>query len=82
MSNFFYKGWGFDKLYDFVFVKPIVWLAEIDKNDFVDSLNKSLASLALYFNSLLSFTQNGKLRWYVMAFAIGIVFILTIIFNL
>lgn len=82
LSNFFYKGWGFDKLYDFVFVRPIVWLAEIDKNDFVDSLNKTLASLALYFNSLLSFTQNGKLRWYLMAFAIGIVFMLTIIFNL
>jgi len=31
LNKFFEKGWGFDKLYDTIFVKPIVWLSVIDK---------------------------------------------------
>lgn len=82
LSNFFYQGWDFDRLYDILFVKPLVWLAEIDKNDFIDIFNSAIARITLWFSSLLSLTQNGKLRWYVMGFAIGIVFILTILMNL
>jgi NADH-quinone oxidoreductase subunit L len=63
-------------------VKPIVWLAEIDKNDFIDGINAFIARSVLLFTRVLSLTQNGKLRWYVMGFAIGIVFILTILMNL
>ena len=77
INKFFEKGWGFDKLYDTLFVKPVVWLSVIDKNDFFDLWNKGLSRLALLFNRLLGITQNGKMRWYLLSFAIGIVIILT-----
>jgi len=77
INKFFEKGWGFDKLYDTLFVNPVVWLSVIDKNDFFDWWNIGIARLALMFNSLLSYAQNGKLRWYLMSFAIGIALILT-----
>lgn len=77
LNKFFENGWGFDKLYDLLLVRPIVWLSEIDKDDFFDWLNISIARLALLSNRLLSITQNGKLRWYLMSFAIGIALILT-----
>jgi NADH-quinone oxidoreductase subunit L len=82
LSNFFYKGWAFDWIYDRLFVMPVVWLSEIDKNDFIDLWSKGVAAFASYINSLLSFTQNGKLRWYAMALAIGIVLIITIMLKL
>lgn len=78
IHHFFYKGWGFDKLYDTLFVRPIVWLSEIDKNDFIDLINKGIGRITLILNDTLSITQNGKLRWYVMALAFGIVFIFTL----
>ena len=77
LNKFFEKGWGFDKLYDTLFVKPIVWLSVIDKDDFFDWLNIGISRLALLTNHLLSNSQNGKLRWYLMSFAIGIALILT-----
>lgn len=77
LIKFFEKGWGFDKLYDFLFVKPAVWLSEIDKDDIFDWLNIGISRLAILSNRLLSFTQNGKLRWYLMSFTIGIALILT-----
>ena len=77
LNKFFEKGWGFDKLYDALIVRPVVWLSVVDKNDFFDLWNKGLSSLALFFNRLLSVTENGKLRWYLLSFAIGIAIILT-----
>lgn len=77
LNRFFEKGWGFDKLYDTLIVRPIVWLSVVDKNDFFDLWNKGLSDLALLFNRLLSVTQNGKLRWYLLSFVIGIAIILT-----
>jgi NADH-quinone oxidoreductase subunit L len=82
LNNFFYKGWGFDWLYDKVFVRPIVWLSEIDKKDFIDSFYSFIAAGTGYFNLLLSKTQNGKLRWYLMVLTVGIVLLLTIMLNL
>ena len=81
VNKFFEKGWGFDKLYNSLFVKPIVWLSVIDKNDFFDLWNIGLARLALFFNRTLSITQNGKIRWYLLSFVIGIAIILTYILS-
>ena len=77
INKFFEKGWGFDKLYDSLFVKPIVWLSVIDKNDFFDLWNMGLSRLALLLNRLLSITQNGKMRWYLISFVLGIAVLLT-----
>src|SRR5664279_749280 len=81
INKFFEKGWGFDKLYDVLFVKPVVWLSVIDKNDFIDYWNKWLSGLALSANRVLSITQNGKIRWYLLSFAIGIAIILTFMLS-
>jgi NADH-quinone oxidoreductase subunit L len=81
INRFLEKGWGFDKLYDTLFVKPAVWLSEKDKNDLFDWWNIGLSKLALFFNHLLSIVQNGKLRWYLMAIVIGLAVILTYILG-
>ena len=77
LNKFFEKGWGFDKLYDTLIVRPIVWLSVIDKADFFNWWSVGLSKLALLTNQLLGVTQNGKLRWYLMSFVIGIALILT-----
>jgi NADH-quinone oxidoreductase subunit L len=81
INQFFNSGFGFDNLYDTLIVKPIVWLADIDKKDFFDQLNISISRLALMGNRVVSMTENGKLRWYILSFAIGIAIILTLMMN-
>ena len=81
LNHFFETGFGFDKVYDRIIVNPIVWLAEIDKKDIFDYLNVSIARLALLGNRVISLTENGKLRWYILSFAIGIALILTFMIN-
>lgn len=77
LNKFFERGWGFDKVYETLLVRPVVWLSVIDKDDLFDWWNIGLSRLVLLTNRFLSITQNGKLRWYIMSFAIGIALILT-----
>jgi NADH-quinone oxidoreductase subunit L len=76
VRNFFYKGWGFDDLYDTVFVRPFYFLTRINKGDVFDLLNKSIAATGERMNQWFSFSQNGSLRWYVVGVLIGIIFVL------
>ena len=78
-KNFLYSGWGFDRLYDWLFVTPLVRIAQINKSDLLDLIYSGLARLAVKLNAILGLTQNGRLRWYAMGFAIGAVITLTIV---
>jgi NADH-quinone oxidoreductase subunit L len=78
LYNFFLSGWRFDKLYDTVFVRPIVYLSNLNKNDIVDKFYQGITLLTAQIYRGLSFTQSGSLRWYVMGLVIGAICILTI----
>jgi NADH-quinone oxidoreductase subunit L len=77
IKRFLYSGFGFDRLYDRVFVRPVVWMSEIDKKDFIDEIYNFLARVAESIHYLFSRTQSGKLRWYILVLTIGIVIMLT-----
>ena len=79
LQQFFFEGWGFDWMYNTLIVIPIVLLSTIDKKDFIDYFYKGLASLAKGLNSILSASQNGKVRWYAMILVLGAIITLTII---
>jgi NADH-quinone oxidoreductase subunit L len=73
-----FTGWGFDALYDTLFVRPFVFLSKVNKSDVVDQLYKGIVSLANTLNELFARTQSGILRWYVMSMVIGAILILTL----
>jgi NADH-quinone oxidoreductase subunit L len=78
IRNFFFNGWGFDQLYETVFVKPFVFITRINKADVFDKLYNGIAKANQTLNRLLSVSQNGSLRWYIAGVLIGILFILTL----
>jgi NADH-quinone oxidoreductase subunit L len=78
LYDFWFNGWGFDWLYDKVFVIPAVWIAQINKNDFVDKIYSGIAWLTGLGNHSLSLTQTGKLRWYAMGIVLGAIITITI----
>lgn len=78
LHRFWFSGWGFDKLYDTLLVRPFVFLATINKNDVIDSFYTALTALARSFNRGLAQTQNGILRWYMMGIVAGALLIITL----
>ncbi len=79
IANFLFHGWGFDRIYDIVFVKPVVWIAEIDKHDFIDYFYNFIAWFTGVGHQILKQTQNGKLRWYAMGLVIGAILTISIV---
>ena len=78
LYQFLFSGWGFDLLYNALFVIPITYISNINKNDVVDQLYKGISFISFKLNKSLSYTQSGSLRWYAMGLLLGAIIILTI----
>ncbi|HTF99968.1 MAG TPA: NADH-quinone oxidoreductase subunit L [Nitrospirota bacterium] len=77
--KFWLAGGDFDALYNRLFVRPFVRLAEMSKRDFIDSGYTGIADLSSAANHLLSRTQTGNIRWYAMGIALGAAVFLAIV---
>ncbi|HEX2976295.1 MAG TPA: NADH-quinone oxidoreductase subunit L [Bacteroidales bacterium] len=82
IMKFFRRGWGFDTLYDTLLVRPYRWLSGINKHDFINSFNYGIENTAIFFSSLFTLAQNGKIRWYVLFLTLGVVVILAFMIAL
>ena len=71
VEQFWYEGWGFDRLYAMLFVRPFVWLATVNRADVIDRAYRGLAATATASHGLLRATQTGRLRWYAASIALG-----------
>jgi NADH-quinone oxidoreductase subunit L len=71
LDRFWFGGWGFDWLYNKLFVTPYIWLARTNKDDFIDSIYDGIAKLNEVFYRALSRTETGKVRWYMTGIALG-----------
>jgi NADH-quinone oxidoreductase subunit L len=73
LHRWWFADWGFDWVYQELFVGPYIVLARINRSDFVDLFYRGLALISRVINGLLSSTVNGNVRWYVAALAGGAV---------
>lgn len=78
LYRFWFSGWAFDALYDRLLVRPFVYIASINKSDITDKLYTGLAAITGEMYKLLSKTQSGSLRWYIMGLVVGAILILGI----
>ncbi len=76
LRRFWLSGWGFDRLYDRLLVRPFAAAARINRDDVVDSFYDGLASLARILHEGMRLTQTGRVRLYAAAIAAGTVVLL------
>jgi NADH-quinone oxidoreductase subunit L len=77
LHHLWHSGWGFDAVYNMLFVRPFVAIASLNKDDVVDKVYGGIVSLAEFIHRLLARFQNGILRWYIMGIVAGAILILT-----
>ncbi|WP_340675762.1 NADH-quinone oxidoreductase subunit L [Paraperlucidibaca sp.] len=78
LTPLWFSAWGFDWLYDRVFVRPFMTLVRWLKNDPVDAGMNAVPWLSQAGNRVLSRTENGQIRWYAASFALGALAILSV----
>lgn len=81
LHRFWSAGWGFDWLYDRVIVRPFLWIARVNKDDFIDLVYGGTAWYSEQAHRLLSFTQSGNLRWYAAMLAFGAVVFIALVVS-
>ncbi|MGL5761785.1 MAG: NADH-quinone oxidoreductase subunit L [Plesiomonas shigelloides] len=72
-------AWGFDWLYDKVFVQPYLWLTRSLGGDPFNRTLNIVASAVRQANRLVVFTETGQLRWYATSVGFGALFILALL---
>lgn len=78
VHRFWFLGWGWDALYDTLFVRPYQWLARVNSRDPVDLVYVAIAWLARIANWTLSLSQTGNLRWYAGGIALGAIILVAL----
>ncbi len=78
LHKFWFAGWGFDGLYRRLLITPYVWLAAVNKRDVVDTAAGLLVTLSEAGNLLLTRSQSGSLRWYILSVVGGTVLLITL----
>jgi NADH-quinone oxidoreductase subunit L len=79
LRAFWHGGWGFDALYDRLFVRPYFEVARVNRGDFIDAIYGAAAALTRALYRALSRTQDGLLRHYAGAIAAGAVLIVALV---
>ncbi len=82
LRRYWFAGWGFDWLYDRVFVRPIVWFAAFNRRDDIDRIYDSLAWCSRGAWRALSATETGRIRWYAAGLTAGALIVTTVVLFL
>jgi NADH-quinone oxidoreductase subunit L len=79
IHRFWFADWGMDWLYDHLFVRPVIWFAHVDRNDFIDGFYTGVARLNEFSWRALRATENGRVRWYAAGMTAGTVVFIAIV---
>jgi NADH-quinone oxidoreductase subunit L len=75
LTKLWYAAWGFDWLYDMVFVKPFLFIVRILRRDPIDKTFNLIPAGVQQGHHGLSGTQTGSVRWYAATIAAGVIII-------
>jgi len=78
LHRFWLAGWGFDRVYDVLLVRPLVWVALANRADFIDAPYRGVAWLSILGHRALSRTQTGRVRWYAAGVACGAIILIAL----
>ncbi|MBF8160778.1 NADH-quinone oxidoreductase subunit L [Pseudomonas mendocina] len=82
LSALWFAAWGFDWLYDKLFVRPYLLLCRLLQRDPIDRGIRVIPLLARGGNALLASSQTGQVRWYAASVAGGAVLVIAVILFL
>jgi NADH-quinone oxidoreductase subunit L len=80
LTRWWYAAWGFDWLYDLLFVKPFVAITRFNRRDFIDWIITQIPLVTRVGHDGLALAQTGRLRWYAASIGAGAVIVLFVVF--
>ncbi|MBD9416000.1 NADH-quinone oxidoreductase subunit L [Pseudomonas sp. PDM16] len=82
LSAWWFAAWGFDWLYDKLFVQPYLLICRLLGRDPIDQSISLVPRVVRSGNGLLARAQTGQVRWYATSIAGGAVLVLAVLLFL
>lgn len=82
ISQLWLGGWGFDWLYNWLFVKPFLLISHLNRHDGIDKAIGLIPRVMRAGHDALSVSENGRLRWYASSIALGAILVLGMVLYL
>ncbi len=79
LTLWWFNAWGFDWLYDKVFVQPYLGMARLLQSDPLNALMNTPAVLARWGGRGLTLSENGQVRWYAASMGLGAVIVVALL---
>lgn len=79
LTVWWFHAWGFDWLYDQIFVKPYLAIARLLARDPLNAVMNLPALLARWAGRGLTVSENGQLRWYAASMGLGAVIVVALL---
>jgi NADH-quinone oxidoreductase subunit L len=79
VAEYWFSGWGFDWVYDRLAVRPLLWFANVSRNDLVEPAVQGIAAANRGAWRLVSGSQNGLVRLYAGAVGLGMIALVAIV---
>ena len=76
LRRYWFAAWGFDWLYDRLFVMPYLWFTRVNAKDAADVAIGLIPTGLRAAHDAVARTQSGQIRWYAMGMAAGAVLVL------
>ena len=76
LTAWWFAAWGFDWLYDKLFVKPYLLICRVLRKDPLDQTIGLIPKVAKAGHNALSRSETGQLRWYAASMAAGAVLVM------
>jgi NADH-quinone oxidoreductase subunit L len=79
VAEYWLSGWGFDWAYDRLLVRPLLWFANVSRDDLVEPAVQGIAAANRGAWRLLSESQDGLVRLYAGAVGLGVIALVAIV---
>jgi NADH-quinone oxidoreductase subunit L len=79
LTLWWFNAWGFDWLYDKVFVQTYLSIARLLQRDPLNAMMNTPAILARWGGRGLTLSENGQIRWYAASMSLGAVIVVALL---
>lgn len=79
LTLWWFNAWGFDWLYDKVFVQTYLGIARLLQRDPLNAMMNTPAILARWGGRGLTLSENGQIRWYAASMSLGAVIVVALL---
>jgi NADH-quinone oxidoreductase subunit L len=71
ISQYWFSAWGFDWLYNRIFIRPYTIISEIICRDPLSRIINMSSVIIIFINRYLTASENGYIRWYIASVCLG-----------